>query len=73
MPPGLRQKLEIRRLDLLGLFRALDRLHLAQGLPPELRELFELDADFAEALWVLEQSAGRFDLDAMSADTGRTR
>jgi hypothetical protein len=42
---------------------------LAQDLPMELRRLQELDADFAEALWVLEQPPGRFDLSAMARDT----
>lgn len=68
-PPGLREQLERSRLNMLALFRALDRLHLAQEGSPQLHELFELDADFAEALWVLDQPAGRYDLDAMTADT----
>lgn len=68
-PPGLRQQLEATRLGLLALFRALDRLGLAQECPPELQELFELDADLAEALWVLDQPVGRFDLTAMTHDT----
>ncbi len=29
----------------------------------------ELDADLAEALWVLDQPRGRFDLEAMERDT----
>ena len=69
VPPGLRELLEGRRLAMLALFRALDRLHLAQNHPPELHDLFELDADFAEALWVLDQPVGSFDLKAMTADT----
>jgi len=67
--PGLRELLERSRLSLLTLFRALDRLELAQEIPPELHMLFELDADLAEALWVLDQPRGRFDLSAMTADT----
>jgi hypothetical protein len=60
---------EAARLELLALFRALDRLHLAQGLPPLLHELFELDADLAEGLWALEQPRGQLDLKAMTRDT----
>lgn len=69
MPPGLREVLEANRLNLLALFRALDRLGLAQKIPPELRTLFELDADLAEALWVLDQPSRRFDMGAMTRDT----
>lgn len=65
----LRALLERSRLGLLRLFRALDRLGLAQEVPPQLRELFELDADLAEALWVLDQPPGQFDLSAMTRDT----
>ncbi len=68
-PPGLRGNLEEMRLNLLSLFRTLDRLHLAQDLPGELRRLFELDADLAEALWVLDQPVGRFDVAAMTQDS----
>jgi hypothetical protein len=42
---------------------------LAQDLPAGLRQLQELDADFAEALWVLDQPRGRFNLSAMIEDT----
>jgi hypothetical protein len=69
VPPGLRDRLISRRLDMLALFRALDRLRLAQNRPPELHDLFELDADLAEALWVLDQPVSRFDLNAMTRDT----
>ncbi len=69
MEPGLRELLERSRLSLLTLFRALDHLELAQEIPSELHMLFELDADLAEALWVLDQPPGRFDLSAMTADT----
>ena len=65
----IRPQLEAVRLDLRALFRALDRMHLAQELPAELRHLLELDADFAEALWVLDQPPGKFDLGAMTRDT----
>lgn len=68
-PPGMREVLEMSRLKLLALFRSLDHLHLTQNLPPELRALFELDADLAEALWGLEQPIGRLDVRAMTRDT----
>jgi len=42
---------------------------LAQDLPAGLRQLQELDADLAEALWVLDQPRGRFNLSAMIEDT----
>lgn len=68
-PRELRGNLEVTRLNLLALFRSLDRLHLAQDLPRELRTLFELDADLAEALWVLDQPLGRFNVAAMTQDS----
>jgi hypothetical protein len=67
--PELRIRLEERRLELRSLFRALDQLHLSQDLPEELKALMELDADFAEALWVLDQPPGGFNLEAMTRDT----
>ena len=66
---GLRPQLEACRLDLRALFRVLDRMRLAQDLPAELRRLQELDADLAEALWVLDQPPGKFDWTAMARDT----
>lgn len=68
-PEELRARLEPARLDLRALYRSLDQLHLVQRLPPELRVVQELDADFAEALWVLDQPKGAFDLAAMTRDT----
>jgi hypothetical protein len=65
----LRSRLEAARLELRALYRALDRMLLAQDLPAGLRQLQELDADFAEALWVLDQPRGRFNLSAMIEDT----
>ena len=67
----LRARLEAARLDLLALFRALDRMDLPAGEIPQrlLRQLFELDADFAEALWALDQPAGGLDRQAMLRDT----
>lgn len=69
VPPDLRERLESARLELLALFRALDSLHLATDLPDELHELFELDADFAEALAVLDHPVTGYDLVALQRDT----
>lgn len=71
VPADLRARLETARLDLLALFRALDRMDLAPSEIPQrwIRQLFELDADFAEALWALDQSPGALDLQAMLRDT----
>ena len=71
IPPDLRSRLESARLDSLALFRALDRLDLMASEIPQglLRALFQLDADFAEALWALDQPRGTFNLAAMLRDT----
>lgn len=69
VPGDVRTRLEAARLDLRALYRALDRMQLAQDLPDELMRLQELDADFAEALWVLDQPPGRFDMAMMMRDT----
>ena len=69
VPPGLRTRLEGARLDVLSLLRALDSLLVAQDIPDELRALFELDADFAEALAVLDHPPGSYNLAAMVRDT----
>lgn len=71
VPPDLEHQLEAARLDLLALFRALDQLDLtAREIPQDLlRELFELDADFAEALQVLDFPTRGLDVRAMLADT----
>ncbi|MBZ5622492.1 MAG: hypothetical protein LAQ69_27720 [Acidobacteriia bacterium] len=71
IPDDLRTRLETARLDLLALFRTLDRMNLAAGEIPQrlLQQLFELDADCAEALWALDQPAGSFDRHAMLRDT----
>ena len=70
IPIDLRRRLEAARLDLLALFRALDRMDLSPAEIPQrpLRQLFELDADFAEALWALDQPAGAVNLQAMLRD-----
>ena len=69
--PDLRARLETARLDLLALFRALDQLNLtANEIPqPELQNLFELDADFAEALYVLRHLLHGINVEAMVRDT----
>ena len=41
-----------------------------EEIPPRLiHQLFELDADYAEALWALDQPANRLNWDAMERDT----
>lgn len=71
IPADLRTRLETVRLDLLALFRALDRMDLTAAEIPQrlLRQLFERDADYAEALWALDQAEGRVDRRAMLRDT----
>ena len=71
IPADLRARLETARLDLLALFRALDRMNLTpQQIPQRLiRQLFELDADYVEALWGLDQPPGKLSLPAMLRDT----
>src|SRR5271155_2240242 len=53
IPADLRPRLEAARLDLLALFRALDRMDLTPSEIPQrlFRQLFERDADYVEALW----------------------
>lgn len=71
IPADLRSRLETARLELLGLFRSLDRMNLSAGEIPQrlLQQLFELDANYAEALWALDQPADRFDRQALLRDT----
>ena len=71
IPADLRARLETARLDLLALFRALDRMNLTpQQIPQRLiRQLFELDADYVEALWGLDQPTGKLSVSAMLRDT----
>lgn len=70
-PVDLRARLETARLDLLALFRALDRMNLTpQQIPQRLiRQLFELDADYVEALWGLDQPPGKLNVHVMLRDT----
>lgn len=71
IPVDLRARLERARLDLLALFRALDRMDLSPAEIPQrlIRQLFELDADYVEALWALDQPPASLDLRAMLRDT----
>jgi len=71
VPPDLRQRLEAARLELLALFRALDQMDLLPTEIPQrlLQQLFELDADYAEALWALDQPPGTLGLRLMVRDT----
>jgi hypothetical protein len=71
IPADLRAHLETARLDLLALFRALDRMDLSPAEIPQrlIRQLFELDADYAEALWALDQPPAGLNLPAMLRDT----
>ena len=71
IPDDLRSRLETARLDLLALFRTLDRLNLSAGEIPQrlLQQLFKLDADYAEALWALDQPATSLNRPAMLRDT----
>lgn len=71
IPADLRARLETARLDLLAFFRALDRMNLTpQQIPQRLiRQLFELDADYVEALWGLDQPPGKLNLHTMLRDT----
>jgi len=71
IPADLRSRLEVARLDLLALFRALDRMDLTPAEIPQrlIRQLFELDADYVEALWALDQPPGSLDMHAMLRDT----
>jgi hypothetical protein len=71
IPGDLRVRLEVARLDLLALFRALDRMDLSAAEIPQrlLRQLFERDADYAETLWALDQVEGSLDRRAMLRDT----
>ena len=71
VPPDMRARLETARLDLLALFRALDKLSLSSDDMPqeEIHELFELDADFAEALAVLDKPPPGLNAEAMVRDT----
>jgi len=70
-PVDLHVRLEKARLDPLALFRPLDRMDLSPAEIPQrlIRQLFELDADYVEALWALDQPPASLDLHAMLHDT----
>jgi hypothetical protein len=70
IPSDLRARLVAARLDLLALFGALERMDLSPAEIPQrlIRQLFELDADYAEALWALDQQPGTLDWRAMLGD-----
>lgn len=59
------------RLDSLALFRALDQMDLRPNEIPQrlIYQLFELDADCAQALWALDQPLDSFNVHAMVRDT----
>jgi hypothetical protein len=67
----LRARLDAARLDLLVLFRALDQMDLSPAEITQrlIRQLFELDADYVEALWALDQPLESLDQRAMLRDT----
>ena len=71
IPGNLRERLESAQLEALALFRALDRVNLAAREIPQvlLRDLFELDADFAEGLWALDQPPHSLNFRAGLRDT----
>lgn len=69
LPPDLRQRLENARLDLRALFRAADQLLIGQRISEELNRLFELDADFAEVLHLMDLPPRGIDVRAMLRDT----
>jgi hypothetical protein len=71
VPAGLRTQLEAARLENLALMLALDR-GLSVGMPlprEEFLVLGQLDADCAEALWALNQSAYSLNVPSMVART----
>ena len=69
-----RLHLEKARLDSLALFRALDQMDLtpAQISQRLIHQFFELDADCAEALMVLDQPLDTFNVKAIVRDTKAT-
>jgi len=71
IPADLRPRLEKARLDLLALFRALDQMDLSPAEIPQrwIIQLFELDADYVEALWALDRPPASLDVHAMLRDT----
>src|ERR1039457_7037006 len=68
IPADLRAR---RQTGPAGSVRALDHRDLSPDVIPQglLRQLFERDADYAEALWALDQAEGSLDRRAMLRDT----
>src|ERR1019366_10646328 len=68
---GIRFKRPVMTWTLLGLFRAPDRMDPTPSEIPQrlIRQLFDLDAGYAEALWALDQPPGTLDVKAMLRDT----
>jgi hypothetical protein len=68
---GVRNLLALRLLLLNDDWRLLDQMDLTPLEIPQrlIRQLFELDADYAEALWALDQSPMKFNVRAMTPDT----
>ena len=71
IPADLRERIEAARLDSIALMRTLDRFELADHLArsPDFLALYELDADSAEALAVLNRPPLSMDWRAMVRDT----
>jgi len=72
VPKDLRRRLEQARQESIALLRAMDRamVYLSEDeFSPELRAVFELEADCAEALWGLDQPLGAFSVSKMLRDT----
>ena len=71
LPADLRSRLEVARLDTLALLRALDQAMIPPPRLPhaELHQLYQLDADCAEALCALDHPIGSVDVAAMVRDT----
>ncbi len=74
VPPDWESKLKGARLDLLALFRSIDRLRMdARELPRStFDELLDLDGDYAEALSILDSPASQYDIGRMTRDTRRS-
>src|SRR2546422_3524930 len=71
IPADLRARLERARLARRALFRALDQMDWSPAEIPQrlIRQLFELDADYVEALGALDRPPASLDLHAMLRHT----
>ena len=74
VPTNWEGKLKAARLDLLALFRSIDRVPIdARELPwSTFDELLDLDGDYAEALSILDQPSTQYDVGRMERDTRRS-